>query len=103
MQHVALRVSIGHHGYWPHPCGRCNDVEVPDPMADVLAARDAYVAARKTVAERRRELGRAILQARGQNVLQEKIAKDLGLTREQVRRYQVDYEKWLADNPAVAS
>lgn len=65
-------------------------------MGDVVAARDAYVAARRQVAERRRELGRAILDARKQNVPQEAIAKMLGLTREQIRRYQAGYEDWLA-------
>jgi uncharacterized protein (DUF433 family) len=64
-------------------------------MADVVAARDAYVAARKQVAERRRELGRAILDARRQNIPQEAIAKKLGLTREQIRRYQAGYEQSL--------
>lgn len=65
-------------------------------MTDVVKARDAYMDARRTVAQRRRELGRAILDARTQNVQQEVIAKTLGLTREQIRRYQVGYEKWLA-------
>lgn len=54
------------------------------------------MAARKLVAQRRRELGRAILDARALNVPQEKIARTLGLTREQIRRYQAEYEKWLA-------
>ncbi len=65
-------------------------------MGDVVAARDAYIAARKLVAQRRRELGRAILEARGQSVPQESIARTLKLTREQVRRYQAEYEKWAA-------
>jgi hypothetical protein len=65
-------------------------------MGDVVAARDAYKAARNLVAERRRELGRAILEARSLNVPQEAIARQLGLTREQIRRYQAGYEDWLA-------
>lgn len=68
-------------------------------MGDVVAARDAYVAARKLVAQRRRELGHAILDARAQSVPQEAIARTLKLTREQVRRYQSEYEKWLATQP----
>jgi predicted transcriptional regulator len=72
-------------------------------MADVVAARDAYVAARKTVAQKRRELGRAILDARRQAVPQEAIARTLGLTREQIRRYQAGYEKWLRAHPAGES
>lgn len=66
-------------------------------MADVVAARDAYVAARKEVAERRLALGRAILDARRQGKRQEAIAKALSLTREQIRRYQAGYEKWLRE------
>lgn len=64
-------------------------------MSDVLAARDAYLAARKQVRETRLALGRAIREARDQNVDQVKIARTLNLTREQVRRYQVEYEKTL--------
>ena len=71
-------------------------------MTDVVQARDAYVAARQTVAERRRELGRAILDARSQAIEQGTIAAQLRLTREQVRRYQVEYEKWLSEQPATA-
>jgi hypothetical protein len=69
-------------------------------MTDVVAARDAYKAAREQVARRRLELGRAILDARRQNVKQEVIAGTLGLTREQIRRYQVGYEKWLEKQSA---
>ena len=64
-------------------------------MSDVVAARDAYKAARDQVKETRLALGRAILEARNQNIDQVKIAKKLNLTREQVRRYQVEYEKSL--------
>jgi hypothetical protein len=71
-------------------------------MADVVAARDAYLDARKLVARRRLELGRAIVDARLQHIKQEAIASTLRLTREQVRRYQFEYEKWLADQSAPA-
>ena len=74
----------------------CHDWQVPDPMTDVVAARNAYMAARKRVAETKLALGRAIVDARSQDVQQEAIAKELGLTREQIRRYQADYQKWLA-------
>ena len=40
-------------------------------------------------------LGRAIREARSRNIDQVEIAKKLNLTREQVRRYQVEYEKSL--------
>jgi len=65
-------------------------------MTDVVAARDAYVAARAQAAKTRLELGRAIREARLQDVPQEKIARTLKLTREQIRRYQREYEKTLA-------
>jgi hypothetical protein len=65
-------------------------------MADVVAARDAYLDARKLVAQRRLELGHAIVTARLQEIEQGAIAKQLKLTREQVRRYQAEYEKSLA-------
>lgn len=64
-------------------------------MSDVLEARNAYKAAREQVRETRLALGRAILEARSQNIHQAEIAKKLGLTREQVRRYQFEYEESL--------
>lgn len=64
-------------------------------MTAVIEARDAYKAARELTAKRRLELGRAIREARLQNVPQEQIAKELELTREQIRRYQREYEKTL--------
>jgi RimJ/RimL family protein N-acetyltransferase len=64
-------------------------------MTDVVSARDAYMAARAQAAATRLELGRAIADARVQNVPQEAIAKQLGLTREQIRRYQREYERSL--------
>jgi hypothetical protein len=64
-----------------------------DPMSDVIDARDAYKAARQKVNEARLALGKAIYEARQQNVEQGEIATKLVLTREQVRRYQDEYEK----------
>lgn len=61
-------------------------------MATVVAARDAYLAARQQVTTARLELGRAIAEARAKDVAQSAIAEQLGLTREQVRRYQAEYE-----------
>lgn len=71
-------------------------------MTTVVAARDAYLEARKQVAETRLALGRAILEARGQNVEQNVIASKLGLTREQVRRYQFEYEQSIGEKPVRA-
>jgi hypothetical protein len=65
-------------------------------MTDVVTARDAYLAARAHVTETRLALGQAIQAARSQNVGQVRIAQELHLTREQVRRYQAEYEKSLA-------
>jgi hypothetical protein len=62
-------------------------------MAHVVAARDAYVAARRHVTQTRLALGRAIAEARAEGVEQVDIAKNLQLTREQVRRYQDEFEK----------
>ena len=64
-------------------------------MSDVLTARDDYLTARKQVRETRLALGRAIREARSRNIDQVEIAKKLNLTREQVRRYQVESEKSL--------
>jgi uncharacterized protein (DUF433 family) len=72
-------------------------------MATVVAARDAYLAARRQVTETRLALGRAILEAREQDVEQAQIAAKLGLTREQVRRYQAEYEKSIGRKKARAS
>lgn len=69
---------------------------MPTPMADVIAARQAYEQAQRdarTLVERARvHLGQAIHDARQQDVSQDAIAKELGLTREQVRRFQREYE-----------
>jgi len=65
-------------------------------MTTVVAARAAYVAARKQVEATRLALGQAIRDARAEGVAQEKIARELKLTREQVRRYQAEYEKKLS-------
>lgn len=62
-------------------------------MADVVAARDAYLAARQQVKVTRLALGQAIYHARQQDVAQGTIASELKLTREQVRRYQEEFEK----------
>lgn len=65
-------------------------------MGDVVAARKAYEQAqedaRALVERARLDLGRAIADARRQEVSQDAIAKELKLTREQVRRFQREYE-----------
>jgi hypothetical protein len=65
-------------------------------MGDVVAARKAYEKAqedaRELVRRARLDLGRAIRDARRQEVSQDAIVKELGLTREQVRRFQREYE-----------
>jgi hypothetical protein len=65
-------------------------------MGDVVAARKAYEKAqedaRALVERARLDLGKAIADARRQDVKQDDIAKALNLTREQVRRFQREYE-----------
>lgn len=65
-------------------------------MGDVVAARKAYEQAqedaRALIERARLNLGRAIADARRQDVSQDAIAKELKLTREQVRRFQREYE-----------
>lgn len=65
-------------------------------MTEVIDARDAYLEARKQVTATRLALGKAVKAARESGVDQVVIAKKLELTREQVRRYQAEYEDWLA-------
>lgn len=72
-------------------------------MTAVVEARDTYLAARKRAAETRLALGRAIQEARAAGVEQHKIAAELGLTREQIRRYQREFELWLKKNAASTS
>lgn len=62
-------------------------------MATVVAARSDYLAARSLVEQTRLALGKAIRDARAEGVEQGEIARELHLTREQVRRYQAEYEK----------
>lgn len=65
-------------------------------MTDVIQARDAYLAAREAVTERRLALGQAIAFARIRGTDQVAIAKQLGLTREQIRRYEAEYRASIA-------
>ncbi|MFI7644107.1 hypothetical protein [Nonomuraea sp. NPDC049400] len=69
-------------------------------MGDVVAARKAYeqaqADARALVERARLDLGKAIADARRQEVSQDAIAKELNLTREQVRRFQREYESRAA-------
>lgn len=62
-------------------------------MVAVVDARNAYVAAREQVKLTRIALGKAIAEARAAGTDQVDIARELDLTREQVRRYQVEYEE----------
>jgi hypothetical protein len=62
-------------------------------MTQITDARSAYLAARQHVEETRLALGRAIREARAQGVEQVDIAERLRLSREQVRRYQDEYER----------
>jgi hypothetical protein len=72
-------------------------------MASVVAARDAYKAAREQVTQTRLALGRAIMEAREQKISQLTIAAKLGLTREQVRRYQDEYERSIGKKVAASA
>lgn len=76
-------------------------------MADVVAARRAYEEAQKEaralVRRARLDLGRAIADARRQSVTQDSIVKELDLTREQVRRFQREYELSLTDSASSDS
>ena len=71
-------------------------------MGDVVAARKAYEQAqedaRSLVERARLNLGRTIRDARRQDVSQDAIAKELGLTREQVRRFQREFESAEAED-----
>ena len=66
-------------------------------MGDVIAARKAYEQAqddaRELVRRARLDLGRAGVDARRQDISQLAIVEQLGLTREQVRRFQREYEE----------
>jgi transposase len=72
-------------------------------MPGVLTAHQAYKQADEDAlamrARARARLGREILDARAQGTSQESIARRLGVTREQVRRYQQAYRDWVRDNP----
>lgn len=65
-------------------------------MAEIRAARAAYEQAqedaRALVARARLDLGRTIYEARREGTSQEAIAKDLDLGREQVRKFQREFE-----------
>ena len=62
-------------------------------MTAITEARDAYLSARSAVTDARLALGRAIADAREKGVGQVAIARQLNLTREQIRRYEAEYTK----------
>jgi hypothetical protein len=75
-------------------------------MAEVLAAHQAYKLADDEALElrarARARLGLAIAEERDRGTPQEAIARRLGRTREQVRRYQQAYRDWLRDHDGQA-
>ena len=72
-------------------------------MAEVLAAHAAYKQADDDALElrarARARLGLAIALERDEGTPQETIARRLGRTREQVRRYQQAYRDWAEKHP----
>jgi hypothetical protein len=78
--------------------------EVLDDMPEVLEARDAYKQADRDALEMRFR-ARAVLGLAVENELkkpgqtQERIAKNLGVVAEQIRRYRQAYRDWLRDHP----
>jgi hypothetical protein len=62
------------------------------------AETDALEAARQIRARADAVLGRAILAERKQGTPQGEIARGIGRTREQVRRYQDAYRDWLREH-----
>lgn len=72
-------------------------------MSPVLEARQrfekAQSSARNAIDEARAAFGLSIKTARNSNnVKQDAIAKALGLTREQTRKYERYYEEWVEKN-----
>ena len=65
--------------------------------AQQQAERDALDAARKIRLRGQAILGQAVLAERGKGTQQEEIARKIGRTREQVRRYQDSYRQWLRE------
>lgn len=77
-----------------------------DPVIAVVEARDRFNQAKedaKSAIDRARaEYGHSIKAARTRDGrTQDEIAKALGLTREQVRRYERYYEEWVEKNGAL--
>jgi len=72
-------------------------------MPEVLTAHEAYKRADEEAlllrARARARLGLAIARERDKGTPQEKIARRLGRTREQVRRYEVAYREWAEKHP----
>lgn len=62
-------------------------------MTAITEARDAYLAARDAVRDCRLALGHAIADARAAGAGQADIARALNLTREQIRRYEVEWRE----------
>ena len=71
-------------------------------MPEVLEAHKAYkqadVDALAMRAKARAQLGLAVELELETGTTQEKIAKDLGVVAEQVRRYRQAYKEWLRDH-----
>jgi DNA-directed RNA polymerase specialized sigma24 family protein len=72
-------------------------------MAEVLEAHRAYKQADEDAlamrARARARLGLAVVQAHAQDISLEEIARSLGVSSEQVRRYRQAYRDWIRDHP----
>jgi predicted transcriptional regulator len=75
---------------------------MPDVLKAFAAHEEAEARARQAAREIRWRghaiLGGAILAERDKGTPQEEIARKIGRTREQVRRYQAEYRDWLREH-----
>jgi hypothetical protein len=75
---------------------------VPSDMPEVLAAHHAYKQADEDALlmrfRARARLGLAVVRELDKGTTLTKIAKDLGVVDEQVRRYRQAYKDWLRDH-----
>jgi hypothetical protein len=89
--------------WWHAHAHACEHEGVEDAMNRVLEARKRYeqaqIDARELVARARAELGLEIHLARQADTSQTKILEGMKKSRQQVRTFELAWERWAKDHP----
>jgi hypothetical protein len=103
MYHEGERRHAMPHAWWHAHAHACEHEGVEDAMNRVLEARKRYeqaqIDAREMVARARAELGLEIHLARQGDTSQSKILEGMKKSRQQVRTFELSWERWAKEHP----